>query len=103
MPKKRPRVVSLDEVRITRRGDTAEFDYADQAMGSMSLVLGVDTAGMSDDELLERHNDTVRAMEAARRATTTSRSKCRSAAHSFATTGAVTSGSRAETSATQGR
>ena len=63
MPRKRPRVVSLDEVRITRRGDTAEFEYADEAMGSMSLKVGVDVSDMTDQELLERHNEAVQAME----------------------------------------
>ncbi len=57
-------MVSLDEVKITRRGDTADFEYADDEMGGMSLTLGVDVAGMSDEELVERHNDVVRRMEA---------------------------------------
>lgn len=65
LKRKRPRVVSLDEVKIIRRGDSAEFDYADEAMGSMSLELGVDISDLSDDELLERHNEVVRSMEAA--------------------------------------
>lgn len=63
MPKRRPRVVSLDEVKITRRGDTADFEYADAAIGGMSLELGVDVGKMSDQELLERHNEVVRSME----------------------------------------
>jgi hypothetical protein len=58
-------VVSLDEVRITRRGQTVEFEYADEAMGGMSLHVGVDVEAMSDDDLLEKHNQTVQAMEAA--------------------------------------
>jgi len=64
MPKKRPRVVSLDEVKITRRGDIADFEYADPTMGGMSLTLGVDVDEMSDEELVERHNDMVRRMDA---------------------------------------
>jgi hypothetical protein len=67
MPRKRPRVVPLDEVRITRRGETAEFEYADEAMGGMSLELGVDVTAMTDQDLLDRHNEAVRAMEAAAR------------------------------------
>jgi hypothetical protein len=65
MPRKKLRVVSLDEVRITRRGHTVEFEYADEGMGGMSLHVGVDVGAMSDDELLEKHNQTVLAMEAA--------------------------------------
>lgn len=57
------RVVSLDEVRITREGDSARFDYADDAIGSLVLKLGVDVSGMSDEELLDRHNEVVTAMD----------------------------------------
>jgi hypothetical protein len=64
MPKKKLRVVSLDEVRITRKGNAAEFEYADEALGGMTLTLGVDVSRMSDDELLQKHNETVLAMEA---------------------------------------
>jgi hypothetical protein len=56
MPRKKLRVVSLDEVRITRRGHTVEFEYADEGMGGMSLHVGVDVGAMSDDEPLEKHN-----------------------------------------------
>jgi len=62
--RKKLRVVSLDEVKITRRGDSAEFVYADDAMGSMLLKVGSDVGRMSDEVLLEKHNETVRAMEA---------------------------------------
>jgi hypothetical protein len=64
MRRKKPRVVSLDEVKITRRGDAVEFEYADEAMGGMSLTLGVDVSRMSDEDLLERHNEVVLSMEA---------------------------------------
>jgi hypothetical protein len=45
----RPRVVSLDEVKITREGDSARFDYADDAIGSLVLTLGVDVSEMSGE------------------------------------------------------
>ena len=63
VPRKKPRVVSLDEVKIHRRGMTAEFEYADEEMGGMSLTLGVDVEAMSDEALLEKHNQAVRAMQ----------------------------------------
>ncbi len=66
MPRKKPRVVSLDEVKITREGDAVEFEYADGEMGSMHLTLGFDVTKKSDAELLAYHNDVVRTMEDAR-------------------------------------
>lgn len=64
MPKIRFRVVSLSEVKITRKGDTAIIDYSDPAMGGgMNLQVGPELAKMTDFEVMELHNDMVRSMQ----------------------------------------
>jgi hypothetical protein len=68
MPRPKLHVVGQDEVKIIREGDTAIFTYADKKMGNgMSLKIGPKIKKMTDEELLELHNETVRSMEASRR------------------------------------
>jgi hypothetical protein len=66
-PGKRPFVASPDQVRITRESGGALIEYADPAVGSVSFRLGDETPGMTDQQILDRWNDTVEAMEASRR------------------------------------
>ena len=61
MPRPRPRTVTLDEVRITRDGDYAVFDYKDPGMGGgMRFRVGPKVRKMTLGELLELHNDIIR-------------------------------------------
>ncbi len=62
MPRPKIRAVSPDEVKLSREGESAVFTYADSDMGSMNLIIGPRIHEMSDEELLERHNETVEEM-----------------------------------------
>lgn len=58
-------IASPDEVRIERSGDTAIIHFADARYGAVHLTLGGAGHGMSDDDVLELHNDiTERKIEA---------------------------------------
>ncbi|MFA6434886.1 MAG: hypothetical protein WCW52_09345 [Elusimicrobiales bacterium] len=59
MPKLR--TVTLNEVKITREGDYAVFDYKDPNMGGgMRIKVGPKVKKMTRGELLELHNNIVR-------------------------------------------
>ena len=40
MPRPKPRIASLKEVTITRRGDAAHIEFLDGVIPSMSLTIG---------------------------------------------------------------
>ena len=64
MPRMKLRIVSPNEVKITRNGDTADINYSDTAMGAgMSLKVGPKLAKMTDLEVIEMHNDMVLEMQ----------------------------------------
>ena len=63
MPRKRPFVASLNEVRITRDGETAIIEYADPDVWTTHFKLGAEVQTMSDEEILERWNRGVEATE----------------------------------------
>jgi hypothetical protein len=62
---KKPHVADLSEVIITRNGDYAIIDYRDSTVGSVNLKLGPDIIRMTDEEILERHNQVLLAMKLA--------------------------------------
>jgi len=61
MRKKRPRVASADEVRITRDGEAALIEFADASIASTHLTIGPGLVDMTDQEVLACYNDCVRA------------------------------------------
>ena len=61
MRKKRPRPGSLDQVRITREGETAVIEYADPSVRVVNLQVGPSLAEMTDAEVLELFNDMLEA------------------------------------------
>jgi hypothetical protein len=65
MPKpRRPHVASPDEVKITRDGDTAIFEYADAGVAMTHLTVKPgQLASMSDAELLSYWNEHIEASE----------------------------------------
>jgi hypothetical protein len=63
MRKRRPPVASLDEVRITRDGDEAIIEYADERFWTTHLKLGPAVQHMTDQEILDRWNECVLARE----------------------------------------
>ena len=57
---KRPYVASADQVRITRQGEYAFIEYADEAVASTQLKVGADElASMTDEQLLDYWNELV--------------------------------------------
>ena len=65
MRKKRPHVASLDEIRISREGDMAIIEYADPDIYVTRWGVGPERHEMSDEEILERWNESLAAREAA--------------------------------------
>ena len=64
MRHKKPRQASMQEVKISRRGEYAVIEYADEAIGEIKLRIGPGIAGMSDRDILELHNEVAAAMQA---------------------------------------
>jgi hypothetical protein len=60
----RPYVASADQVRITRQGDVAIIEYADDSVATTHLTMGAEKlATMSDEDLLEYWNEGITARE----------------------------------------
>lgn len=51
---KKPRRASLDELRITRSGETAIIENADPTVGTMNLTLGPDIHQMTNEDIFDR-------------------------------------------------
>ena len=60
----RPRVARREDVSITRRASEAIITFHDGTVGRTHLQLGVEAEQMTDDQILNSFNSTVRAMEA---------------------------------------
>src|SRR5436190_20613169 len=56
---KKPRVATLEEVRISKEGTSAIIEFRDPAWATTHLALGYDTTQLTDQEILERYNDTI--------------------------------------------
>jgi len=63
MPKKAPRVVSLDEVRILRNGEEALVEYDDPSVAAVHLEIGPSLGSMTDEDILRIHNSILLAQE----------------------------------------
>lgn len=63
MPPKRPFVASFNEVRIRREGEAALIEYADPAVWPTHFTIGREIEALTDEEILARWNDRVRATE----------------------------------------
>lgn len=57
--KKRPYVADLTEVRISRQGEDAVIEYLDSTVATTHFGLGPEIAGLSDQEILDRFNETI--------------------------------------------
>ncbi len=62
-------VASPDEIRITREpdGETALIEYAEENIGATQFKIGPALKSMTDAQVLERFNETITAMDQARR------------------------------------
>ncbi len=63
MRKKRPRTATLDEVRISKDGWDAVIEFLDPDVSTTHLTLGPDIQRMTDQEILDKFNQTVDAMK----------------------------------------
>ena len=61
MKRKERYIASLDEVTITRDGDYAWIAYKEEGIGATRLQIGPEISEMSDREILELHNECLRA------------------------------------------
>jgi hypothetical protein len=61
MRKPRPIVFSLQEITITREGDSANIEYKDPAYGTTHLTIGPEVEAMTDQEIMDLYNDTLKA------------------------------------------
>jgi hypothetical protein len=64
---KRPYIATLDQVRITRDGDTAIIEYAEEGVVVTHFRFGPKLSSMTDEEVLESFNDGIAASEEHRR------------------------------------
>jgi len=60
---KKPFIAKAEDVTITRDGDTAIIDYVDSTVGGVNLKIGPRMAQMSDNDVLDCHNDVLRAQQ----------------------------------------
>lgn len=61
MKKQKPIVAALDDVTITKGADTAHIEYKDESIMGVHLTIGPEIADMTNEEILEIHNECLRA------------------------------------------
>ena len=61
MPKKRPRIARMDQVKISRDGENAVIEFRDPAISTTRLRIGPDVQRMTDEEILLIFNRTIAA------------------------------------------
>ena len=58
---KRPHIATLDEVTITRDGETAIIEYKEPGIGGVNLTIGKEIHQMTEEDILNCHNDCIHA------------------------------------------
>ena len=53
-------IAVLDEVTVTRDGDCARIEYKEAGIAATSLEIGPEIAEMSDSDIVEVHNESLR-------------------------------------------
>jgi len=61
MKRKQQYIVRLDEVKLTRDGDTAIIEYKEAGVPTTHLRIGPQIVDMSDEEIVDLFNETLRA------------------------------------------
>jgi hypothetical protein len=56
MRPRNPFVASIDQVKISRQGETAIIEYADESIGNVHLTIGAKISTISDSDILDLHN-----------------------------------------------
>jgi hypothetical protein len=64
---KRPRIAALDKVIISRKGEYGVIEFRESGISTMNLKLGPKLKKMTDKQILNAFNKTVRTMEEMRR------------------------------------
>ena len=64
MRTRRPPQSTIDQVRISRKGEAAVIEHADSAYGTVNLIIGPQIETLTDREILEMFNDVIAAQEA---------------------------------------
>ena len=54
---KKPIRISIDQVRITREGNEAIIDHADEGVSGVHLTIGPEIAAMTDSDIVNLYND----------------------------------------------
>ena len=62
-------VASLDQVKITRKGEVAVIEYADPDLGGTNLTLGPKIHAMTDQDILDTHNEILETIDELRATT----------------------------------
>ena len=57
---RKPYVAKLNQVKIARKGETAVIEYKDKTVSAVNLHIGPELERMSDQEVLDIHNDIIR-------------------------------------------
>ena len=57
---KKPHVATADQVRITRKDETAIIKYLDPAVATIHLDFGPAIHDMTDQDILDFHNEGIR-------------------------------------------
>jgi len=60
---KKPYIATLDEVRISRQGENVIIQYIEPNVRTTYLTIGPEVQAMTDQEILERHNQLLRAQQ----------------------------------------
>jgi len=61
MPRKKPRIARLDQVRISREGEDAIIEFLDPAIPTTHLRIGPDVQEMTDEDILLLFNQVIAA------------------------------------------
>ena len=64
---KKPRTATMDEVIISRKGEYGIIEFREPGISTMNLKLGPKVEKMTDRQILNAYNKTVRGMEEMRR------------------------------------
>ncbi|MDP3705062.1 MAG: hypothetical protein Q8R24_04030 [Legionellaceae bacterium] len=58
---KRPHIAKLEEVTITRDGESAIIEYKEPGIGGVSIKIGQEIHQMNDEDILNCHNSYIHA------------------------------------------
>jgi len=60
---KKPYIATLDQIKISRQGENGIIEYIEPNVRTTHLTIGPEVQTMTDQEILERHNQVLRAQQ----------------------------------------